>query len=118
MRVWHFAGPAKLGYKPWVYPHTAAESYDRYVAPLTPNKGKIWLTPSFIYDERPINVFSDVIALWWHFLYGAVRSYGLEHTAWWQKEHELLMSAPSPREVQRRNKKVYAFLLRHKNGNF
>jgi len=69
MRVWHFAGPARLGYKPWIYPHTPAESYD-----------------------RPIVAFIDVVALWWHFLYGAVKSYGLEQNPWWQKEHERLMS--------------------------
>jgi len=69
MRVWHFAGPARLGYKPWIYPHTQAESYD-----------------------RPIVAFSDVVAMWWHFLYGAVKSYGLEQNPWWRKEHERLMS--------------------------
>lgn len=69
MRVWHFAGPARLGYKPWVYPHTPAESYD-----------------------RPIVTFSDVVALWWHFLYGAVKSYGLEQTPWWRNEHGRLTS--------------------------
>ncbi len=39
MRVWHFAGPARLGYKPWIYPHTQAESYDRY-ALLTRSHGR------------------------------------------------------------------------------
>lgn len=72
LRIWHFAGPLREGFKPWAYPHTQAESY-----------------------MRPIVKFSDVVATWWYFLYEAVKQYQLENEEWWTHELKNLLSKTS-----------------------
>ncbi len=60
MRLFHFCGPASLGYKPWTNSRSKQDSRD-----------------------APINTRDDLHSAWWHYFYEAVGAYNL--TSWMER---------------------------------